>query len=334
MSSALLGVIGFFAIFIITLVVKGIRIVPEQTTVMIERLGKFHRQLSPGLNIIIPMVDAARSIPWRSTIRRDGMKLYVVENITNLDLREQVYDFPSQAVITKDNVGIQVDAVVYFQIIDPKKSVYEILNLPGALETLTQTTLRNVVGEMDLDETLTSRETINAGLIATIGGAADGWGVKVNRVEVQDISPPEDVSRSMEQQMKAERDRRARVTEAEGYKAAEVLRAEGERDAQVATAEGDKLAAIMRAEGEAQAIIRLAEAEKSKLNLVAEAMPQQFAEYLIGTRYMETLDNMAANNNVVWMPHGAQDLGGFIGGYKTLLGSSPVQPTAASAEPS
>ena len=139
---------------------------------------------------------------------------------------------------------------------------------------------------------------------------------------------------TLEQQMKAERDRRARVTEAEGYKAAEVLRAEGERDAQVATAEGDKLAAIMRAEGEAQAILRLAEAEKSKLNLVAEAMPQQFAEYLIGTRYMETLDNMAANNNVVWMPHGAQDLGGFIGGYKALLGSGPVQPTAASTEPS
>ena len=149
MSTAIMIVLAFVAIFFITLIIKGVRIVPEQSAVMIERLGKFRTQLDAGLNIIIPVVDQARSVPWRTTIKEGGQKYYVVSNITNLDLREQVYDFPSQSVITRDNVGIQVDAVVYFQITNPQKAVYEISNLPIALETLTQTTLRNVVGEME-----------------------------------------------------------------------------------------------------------------------------------------------------------------------------------------
>ena len=202
MTEAVMIVIAAIGIFVITLLVKGIRIVPEQSAVMIERLGKFRTQLDPGLNIIIPVVDKPRSVPWRSTVKDGGQKFYVVSNISNLDLREQVYDFPSQSVITRDNVGIQVDAVVYFQITNPQKAVYEISNLPMALETLTQTTLRNVIGEMDLDDTLTSRETINASLVETIDSAAQAWGVKVNRVEVQDIMPPQDVQAAMEQQMK------------------------------------------------------------------------------------------------------------------------------------
>ena len=319
MTSAVMIVIAFIAIFIITLLVKGIRIVPEQSAVMIERLGKFRCQLDPGLNVIVPVIDQARSVPWRATVKEGGQKFYVVSNITNLDLREQVYDFPSQSVITRDNVGIQVDAVVYFQIMEPRKSVYEISNLPIALETLTQTTLRNVIGEMDLDDTLTSRETINASLVETIDSAAQAWGVKVNRVEVQDITPPQDVQAAMEQQMKAERERRARVTEAEGFKTAEVLRAEGERDARIAQADGEKEAAIREAEGHAQAIERLATAEKAKLERVQEALASDTPNYLIGMRYMETLDQMSGNSNVVWMPHSATDLGSFIGGYQHLL---------------
>lgn len=319
MTSAIMMVMAAVAVFIITLLVKGIRIVPEQSTVMIERLGKFRAQLDAGLNIIIPVIDKPRSVPWRITVKEGGQKFYVVSNITNMDLREQVYDFPSQSVITRDNVGIQVDAVVYFQITHPQKAVYEISNLPIALETLTQTTLRNVIGDMDLDDTLTSRETINASLVETIDGAAQAWGVKVNRVEVQDITPPQDVLAAMEQQMKAERERRARVTEAEGFKTAAVLRAEGEREARIAEADGTREAAIREAEGNGQAIERLAEAEKAKLQRVQEALGDKSAEYLIGMRYMETLDQMAGNENVVWMPHSATDLGSFIGGYKTLL---------------
>ena len=319
MTTAVMIVMAAVAVFIITLVVKGIRIVPEQSAVMIERLGKFRTQLDAGLNIIIPVIDKPRSVPWRTTVKEGGQKFYVVSNITNLDLREQVYDFPSQSVITRDNVGIQVDAVVYFQITDARRAVYEISNLPIALETLTQTTLRNVIGEMDLDDTLTSRETINASLVETIDGAAQAWGVKVNRVEVQDITPPQDVQAAMEQQMKAERERRARVTEAEGFKRAEVLRAEGERDARIAQADGEREAAIREADGNGQAIERLAQSEKAKLQRVQEALGQEVGEYLIGMRYMETLDQMAGNQNVVWMPHSATDLGGFIGGYKHLL---------------
>lgn len=328
MTEALMIVIATIGVFIITLLVKGIRIVPEQSAVMIERLGKFRGQLNAGLNIIIPVIDKPRSVPWRVTVKEAGQKFYMVSQITNLDLREQVYDFPSQSVITRDNVGIQVDAVVYFQIINPQKAVYEISNLPIALETLTQTTLRNVIGEMDLDDTLTSRETINASLVETIDSAAQAWGVKVNRVEVQDITPPQDVLASMEQQMKAERERRARVTEAEGFKSAAVLRAEGERDARIAEADGEREAQIREAEGQAQAIELLANAEKSKLLRVQEALGGDTGDYLIGLRYMETLDQMASNQNVVWMPHSATDLGSFIGGYKTLLGQS----TASEAE--
>ena len=327
MTSAVMIVLGFIAVFVITLVVKGIRIVPEQSAVMIERLGKFRTQLDPGLNVIIPVIDQARNVPWRSTVKEGGQKFYVVSNITNLDLREQVYDFPSQSVITRDNVGIQVDAVVYFQITEPRKSVYEISNLPIALETLTQTTLRNVNGDMDLGDTLTSRETINASLVETIDNAAQAWGVKVNRVEVQDITPPQDVQAAMEQQMKAERERRARVTEAEGFKRAAVLRAEGERDARIANADGEREAAIREAEGQAQAIERLAQAEKAKLQRVQEALEGDTPNYLIGMRYMETLDQMASNENVVWMPHSATDLGSFIGGYRKLL-SQPVERSA------
>jgi regulator of protease activity HflC (stomatin/prohibitin superfamily) len=322
-SVAFTIVLAVLALFIITLTVKGIRIVPEQSVMMIERLGKFSRQLNPGLNIIIPVIDSPRGVLWRSTHKdQAGGKVHVVHSVTNLDLREQVYDFPAQQVITSDNVGIRVDAVVYFQIVDPRKATYEIANLPIALETLTQTTLRNVIGDMELDQTLSSRDIINTSLVTTIDQAASGWGVKVNRVEVQDIEPPKDVTASMEQVMKAERERRARITEAEGIKTAVVLQAEGERDARIAEAEGERQAQIAEAKGRAEAIREIADAKKRELELLAERLGADLPSYLVALRYMESVDKMADNQNVVWMPHSAGDLGSFLGGFKHLLSSN------------
>ncbi|MEE4277408.1 MAG: SPFH domain-containing protein [Halieaceae bacterium] len=335
MSEAVTIIFAFLALFVIVLTVKGIRVVPERSVMMIERLGKFSRQLNAGLNLIIPIIDAPRKVPVRTTIRDEaGNKLHLVQMENSLDLREQVYDFPAQQVITRDNVGILVDAVVYFAIMDPRKATYEIANLPLALETLTQTTLRNVIGEMDLDDTLSSRDTINAKLVDTIDQAANGWGVKVNRVEVQDIEPPQDVTQAMEQVMKAERERRANVTEAEGFKRAEVLKAEGERDARIALAEGEQKAQIAEAKGEAEAIREVAAAKGQELAILKEHLGEQgTADYLVALRYMDTLDNMAKNNNVVWMPHSASDLGAMIGGFKKLIeGSAPRTGNADSSE--
>lgn len=344
MSEAATVLMGFVALFIVVFTVKGVRVVPERSVMMIERLGKFSRELNAGLNIIIPVIDSPRLVPVRATIR-DGMgnKLHQVTMERSLDLREQVYDFPAQQVITRDNVGILVDAVVYFAIMDPRKATYEIANLPLALETLTQTTLRNVIGEMDLDDTLSSRDTINAKLVDTIDQAANGWGVKVNRVEVQDIQPPADVTQAMEKVMKAERERRANVTEAEGFKSAEVLRAEGERDARIAQAEGEQKAQIAEAKGEAEAITEVARAKGEELSILKQHLGEQgTADYLVALRYMETLDNMAKNDNVVWMPHSATDLGSMIGGFKKLIGTSvpspeepmPVVPRSGRSNPS
>jgi regulator of protease activity HflC (stomatin/prohibitin superfamily) len=320
MSVAFTIVLASLAIFITILTVKGIRIVPEQSVMMIERLGKFSRPLHPGLNIIIPVIDSPRAVLWRSTHKdQSGSKIHVVHAVTNLDLREQVYDFPAQQVITCDNVGIRVDAVVYFQVVDPKKATYEIANLPTALETLTQTTLRNVIGDMELDQTLSSRDAINTSLVTTIDQAANGWGVKVNRVEVQDIEPPADVTASMEQVMKAERERRARITEAEGIKTAAVLKAEGERDARIAEAEGERQAQIAEAKGRAEAIREIAEAKKKELELLAERLGADLSSYLVALRYMESVDKMAENQNVVWMPHSAGDLSSYLGGFKHML---------------
>lgn len=328
MSMGATIVIGLIALFVLVLAVKGIRTVPERSVMMIERLGKFSRQLDPGLNFIVPIIDSPRLMPVRATIRdSSGNKYHQITMESSLDLREQVYDFPAQQVITRDNVGILVDAVVYFAIMEPSKATYEIANLPLALETLTQTTLRNVIGEMDLDDTLSSRDTINAKLVSTIDQAANGWGVKVNRVEVQDIQPPSDVTQAMEQVMKAERERRANVTEAEGFKRAEVLRAEGERDARVAQAEGEQKAQIAEAKGEAEAIREVASAKGEELNILKAHLGQQgTADYLVALRYMDTLDAMAKNDNVVWMPHSATDVGSLIGGFKKLIesGSAPA----------
>ena len=209
---------------VIVYVVKGLIIVQQAESVIVERLGKFERELSPGLNFIFPIWESPRRIAWKVTTRgANGESYSYIKEKLKIDLREAVYDFPRQNVITKDNVTISINALLYFQIVNAKSAVYEIQNLPEAIEKLTQTTLRNLVGAIDLDETLVSRDKINHELRAILDEATNKWGVKVNRVELQDIIPPADIQQAMEKQMKAERERRAAILEAEGLKKSAIL---------------------------------------------------------------------------------------------------------------
>ena len=211
---------------------KALVIIPQSETKIIERLGRYRATLKPGINIIIPFIDNAKNI----VALRNGRYVYT----NNIDLREQVYDFPKQNVITKDNIQMEINALLYFQIMDPFKAAYEINNLPNAIEKLTQTTLRNIIGELELDETLTSRDTINTKLRVVLDDATDKWGVKVNRVELQDITPPATVLNAMEKQMQAERNKRAQILTSEGEKAADILASEGEKTAMINRAEANK----------------------------------------------------------------------------------------------
>ncbi|GIV42681.1 MAG: paraslipin [Vicingaceae bacterium] len=313
------------AFFVVILILKGIVIVQQSETMVIERLGKFHRVLNSGINLIIPIIDKPRQIMWRYTVEGPGGRLMVIRKaISRIDLRETVYDFPKQNVITKDNVVTEINAILYFQIIDPIKAVYEISNLPDAIEKLTQTTLRNVIGEMDLDETLSSRDVINGKLRAVLDEATHKWGVKVNRVELQDINPPHDIRDAMEKQMRAERDKRARILEAEGLKAAQVLEAEGLKAAEINRAEGDKRARILKAEGEAEAIIRVAEAEAAAIAKISQAIASTKGDpvqYLIAIRYIDTLKDMVSgqDNKTVYIPYEATGVLSSIGSIKELF---------------
>ena len=241
-------ILSFLSIFVIFLLAKGIRIVKQSEALIVERLGKYHKTLESGINIIIPIIDQPRQISWRySETGFNGDVISVFKMRDRIDLRENVYDFPKQNVITRDNVVTEINALIYFQIMDPIKSVYEIGNLPSAIEKLTQTTLRNVVGELDLDQSLSSRDTINTKLRTILDDATNKWGVKVNRVELQDINPPQEIREAMEKQMRAERDRRATVLEAEGEKTSQILTAEGQRESDIQRAEGEKRAAVLEA---------------------------------------------------------------------------------------
>ena len=239
-------------------------------------------------------------------------------------MREAVYDFPRQNVITKDNVSISINALLYFQIIDPKSAVYEIQNLPDAIEKLTQTNLRNLVGQLDLDESLVSRDKINHELRAILDDATNKWGVKVNRVELQDIIPPSDIQSAMEKQMKAERDRRAAILEAEGLKKSAVLKAEGEKEAAINRAEGEKQANILRAEGIAQARILEADGEKEAIQRIINALADkgQPDKYLIAMKYLETMKDITSgkDNKIVYMPYEATGILSSVDGIKQMFG--------------
>ena len=301
----------------LVLVKKSLVIIPQSETNIIERLGKYYATLKPGINVIIPFIDRAKEIV---AIRR-GRYVYT----DSIDLREQVYDFDKQNVITKDNVQTQINALLYFQIVDPFKAVYEISNLPNAIEKLTQTTLRNIIGELELDQTLTSRDTINTKLRAVLDDATNKWGIKVNRVELQDITPPESVLQAMEKQMQAERNKRATILTSEGEKAAAILKSEGEKTAIINKAEADKQMAILNAEGEAQARIRKAEAEAIAIEKITEAVGKSTnpANYLLAQKYIQMLEDVATGDKTktVYLPYEATNLMGSIGGIKDLFKS-------------
>ena len=308
-------VIIILAIFVLLLISKGLVIVKQAQVIIIERLGKYNRTLDSGLHIIWPVVDKSRQINWRY-VKTDfkGNKYVQIKSETRIDLRETVYDFPRQNVITSDNVSIEIDALLYFQITDPTKAVYEISNLPNAIEKLTQTTLRNVIGEMELDKTLTSRDTINSKLRDILDDATDKWCGKVNRVELQDINPPEVIKTAMEKQMRAERDRRAKILEAEGEKRSAIL-----------IAEGDKEAKIARAEGEAKAKYLVAEAESKAIKKVSEAVEKTGtdpAQYLLAVKYIKAFNEIVQNGDkTVVVPYEASAMLGSVKALEKIFKS-------------
>ncbi len=318
-------VIGLLDAAVAVLLAKSIRIIGQAEVMVVERLGAFNRVARSGLNVLIPFIERPKSIDVRyfeSDVT--GLKKIVQSTVARIDLREQVLNFPSQPVITKDNVTIDIDAVMYYRVADPQKATYSVQNLPYALETLTRTTLRNIVGDIELDQTLASRDMINRKMREVIEEASIGWGVDVTRVELQSIEPPRDIQQSMELQMRAERERRAAVTNAEASKRAAILESEGQKEAQIRKAEGEKGAAILRAEGLATARLAMADAEAEAVKRIAAALPPgEAATYLLGLKYLEALPQLAqGKGTTVFLPSEATGVLGAIGGIKELLRAS------------
>lgn len=320
-------IFGAIALFVIIFAAMGFKIVQQSETIVIERLGKYSRTLPTGINIIWPIIDRPREIIWRfvkQDVGVEGRSYVTTRTVTKIDLRETVYEFPKQNVITKDNVGTEINAIIYFQITDPVRAIYEISNLPDAIEKLTQTTLRNVIGELDLDQTLTSRDTINHKLRSVLDEAGQKWGVKVNRVELQDINPPQEIRAAMEKQMRAERDKRAKILEAEGDKLSKILQSEGDKESRINNAEGEKQSEILKAEGQAQARIRTAQGEAEAIQKITSAIGSAKSDpvnYLLAVRYIDTLGEMVRgkDNKIVYMPYEATGILSSIGGIKDLL---------------
>jgi regulator of protease activity HflC (stomatin/prohibitin superfamily) len=303
--------IAFLAVIAGFIFTSSVKIIGQAEVMVIERLGRFHRVGRSGLNLLLPGIDRPRTIDVR-VFDTDvtGVKRVTAGSTSRIDLREQVLSFPSQSVITKDNVSIGIDAVIYYRVADPQKATYAVQNLPFALETLTRTTLRNIVGEMELDQTLGSRDTINRRMRDVIEEASIGWGVDVTRVELQAIEPPHDVQQSMELQMRAERERRAAVTNAEAGKRAAILEAEGVRES-----------AVLRAQGMAEARLAMANAEAEAIQKISGSLAEgEAAVYLLGLRYFEALPQLAqGKGSTIFLPSDAAGLMGAVGGIRELL---------------
>jgi regulator of protease activity HflC (stomatin/prohibitin superfamily) len=315
---------GSFVLFVLSSISKATYIVQQAEVVIIERLGKFHSILRPGIHFVVPFIDAPHTVSW-SFLKQDptGSRVFrYTKEMSRLDMREAVYDFPKQNVITKDNVTMEINALLYYQITDPKMAIYEINNLPEAIEKLTQTKLRDVIGALDLDETLISRDRINTQLRVTLDEATDKWGVKVNRVELQEVTPPHDIRVAMEKQMRAERDKRALILEAEGEKQSAILHAEGKKGAAILDAEGEQEAQLARAEGEAKAKIVIANAEATTINMITEALPgRDPVQYIVATNYIKALPEMTKgkNNKLILLPYEASSLAGAVSGIKEIF---------------
>lgn len=294
-------VYGVLAFALFLFFISATYIVNQSEVILLERVGRYSRTLTSGIHFIVPFIEAPRSILWTFLISDTrGNITRISRTITRIDLREAVYDFPKQNVITRDNVTMQISALLYYQVTDPKRAIYEVSDLPEAIEKLTQTTLRNVIGSLDLDETLVSRDQINGKLRLILDDATDKWGVKINRVELQEVNPPQDIRVAMEKQMRAERDRRALILEAEGQKGAAILTAQGECEAQ-----------ITRAEGEARARLIIAKAEADAIAVIRDAVPgADPLPYMIALNYIKTLPEITASGagKMVVVPYDASTI--------------------------
>ncbi len=318
------GLIGLAIIVLIAgwVITKTVKVIGQAEVMVIERWGRFNRVGRSGLNILSPWMERPRTIDVRYfEADPGGVKRITSGSTARIDLREQVLNFPSQPVITKDNVTIDIDAVLYYRIADPQKAAYAIQNLPFALETLTRTTLRNIVGDIELDQTLASRDMINKKMREVIEEASIGWGVDVTRVELQAIEPPRDIQQSMELQMRAERERRAAVTNAEASKRAAILEAEGVQQSQVSRAQGEAEAAVLRAKGLAEARLAMADAEARAIQQIAAALPEgQAAMYLLGMKYLEALPQVTqGKGTTIFLPAEAAGVMGALGGLREMV---------------
>ena len=293
MSVAVIVALLFILLTVVALF-RAVRVVEQQTAQIVERLGSYHSTLTPGLHFLVPFVDKVRA---------------------KIDLREQVVSFPPQPVITSDNLVVSIDTVIYYSVTDPKAAVYEIENYISGIEQLTVTTLRNVIGSLDLEQTLTSRDQINAQLRGVLDDATGRWGIRVNRVELKAIDPPTSVQDSMEKQMRAERDRRAAILNAEGFKQSQILTAEGEKQSAILKAEGEAQAAILKAQGEARAIQQVFDA-------IHRGKPTQ---RLLAYQYLQTLPQLAqGDSNKMWVI--PSELTDALRGISGALGGDPTTP--------
>ena len=303
MGPAMFGTLVFVVIlivFLLAIIVANIKIVPQAHAFVVERLGAFHASWGTGLHVKIPFIDRIAK---------------------KVSLKEQVIDFPPQPVITKDNVTMQIDTVIYFQITDPKLYAYGVENPISAIENLTATTLRNIIGEMELDHTLTSRDVINSKIRVVLDEATDAWGIKVNRVELKNIVPPKEIQDSMEKQMKAERERRAKILDAEGEKRSAILIAEGEKESAVLRAEAVKETKIREAQGEAEAVLTVQRAVADAIKLMNEANP---SEQVIAIKSLEAFEKAADGKATkIIIPSNIQSLAGLATSLKELVVDTP-----------
>jgi regulator of protease activity HflC (stomatin/prohibitin superfamily) len=303
MAAAVIAPIIVFVLVLIVLA-RTIRVVPQARAGVVERLGRYSRTLSPGLTLVVPFIDRIRA---------------------TIDLREQVVSFPPQPVITEDNLVVSIDSVIYFQVTDAKAATYEIANYIQAIEQLTVTTLRNVIGGLALEKTLTSRDEINGQLRGVLDEATGKWGIRVNRVELKAIDPPASIQDSMEKQMRADRDKRAAILQAEGQRQSSILQAEGEKQSAILKAEGHKQATVLEAEGQAKAIATVFEA-------IHEGKPD--AE-LLAYQYLQTLPLIAqGESNKVWIiPSELQQMVGKVAGTIQNLAAAPAPPLTDGQKP-
>lgn len=303
----LIIILCILAVAIFAILIASVKIVKQSDAVVVERLGKYHKTLTTGIHMIVPFFDKA---------------------LPKISLKEKVADFPPQPIITKDNVTMQIDTVVYYQITDPKLYAYGVENPIRAIENLTATTLRNIVGELELDETLTSRDTVNAKMREILDGATDPWGIKINRVELKNIDPPRAIREAMEKQMRAERERRETILLAEGEKQSQILRAEGEKqaqilkaqaekEAQILKAQADKEAQILRAEGEREALISEAEGKSESIKKIVASKPN--AEY-VTLQGFEALKGLAQSESTkIIIPSEIQNVAGLLTSVKETI---------------